>query len=217
MPKKKSSSTPAPTAKKQKVVSKGGASSSNGNSNHGAKVLPYGVLREAGEHDGGLGLQDLEYGPAPESPDVAYAWLDDHGRKFGHFVNNKWHTPKGDRNYYTTKAPATGEELAQTIQGNQEDVDMAVAAAKEAQVSWAALPPHARARHLYSLARHVQKHARLIAVVEALDIGKTIRETRDADVPIVARWLYHYAGWAQLAPKEMQGWQPVGVIGGIVP
>ena len=63
----------------------------------------------------------------------------------------------------------------------------------------------------------MQKHARLIAVVEALDNGKTIRETRDADVPIVARWLYHYAGWAQLAPKEMQGWQPVGVIGGIVP
>ena len=162
-------------------------------------------------------FKTLEYGPAPESPSVAYAWLDDHDRKFSHFINNKWYTPNGERNYYTTKSPASGETLADTIQGNQEDVDMAVAAAKKAQVSWAALPPHARARHLYSLARHVQKHARLIAVVEALDNGKTIRETRDADVPIVARWLYHYAGWAQLAPKEMQGWQPVGVIGGIVP
>ena len=74
---------------------------------HGAKVLAHGVLREAGERDGGLGLQDLEYGPAPESPDVAYAWLDDHGRKFGHFINNKWHTPKGDCSYYPP-APATG-------------------------------------------------------------------------------------------------------------
>jgi|EP00945_MAST-04E_sp_MAST-4E-sp1_P005550 aldehyde dehydrogenase (NAD+) len=159
----------------------------------------------------------LEYGPAPESPAAANAWLDSHGRDFGHFINNEWYKPAGERRHYQTTAPATGEVLSSTTEGTAEDVDVAVQAAKRAQVKWAALPPHARARHMYSLARHVQKHARLIAVVEALDNGKTVRETRDADVPIVARWLYHYAGWAQLAPKEMQGWKPVGVIGGIVP
>lgn len=95
-------------------------------------------------------------------------------------------------------------------------MNVAVAAAKEASETWGKLPPHVRARHLYSLARHVQKHARLIAVVEALDNGKPIRETRDADTQVVIRWLYHYAGWAQLMGTEMRDWQPCGVVGGIV-
>jgi aldehyde dehydrogenase (NAD+) len=69
---------------------------------------------------------------------------------------------------------------------------------------------------MYSIARHVQKHMRLLSVVESLDNGKPFRETRDADIPVVARWLYHYAGWAQLADTEMAGWTPVGVVGGIV-
>ncbi len=70
----------------------------------------------------------------------------------------------------------------------------AVSAAREAHKSWSALSGHARAAHLYSLARHISKHARLIAVVEALDNGKSIRETRDADIPIVVRHLYYYLG-----------------------
>jgi aldehyde dehydrogenase (NAD+) len=64
--------------------------------------------------------------------------------------------------------------------------------------TWGSLSPHERARHIYSLARHMQKHARLLAVVEALDNGKPIRETRDNDIQIIIRHLYHYAGWAQL-------------------
>ena len=88
------------------------------------------------------------------------------------------------------------EILADTIQGKQEDIDYAVESAKAAQLKWAALKPHVRARHLYAIARAVQKHARLIAVVEALDNGKPIRETRDAG--LVARHFYHHAGWAQL-------------------
>ena len=91
------------------------------------------------------------------------------------------------------------------MQGEQEDIDQAVGAAREAFNSWSKLPGHVRARYLYSIARHVQKHARLLAVLESMDNGKPIRETRDADVQIVARHLYHHAGWAQLMDTEMRG------------
>ena len=99
----------------------------------------------------------------------------------------------------------SGEKLASTVQGEKEDVELAVSSAREAFKSWSKLPGHARARYLYSIARHVQKHARLLAVVESLDNGKPIRETRDCDIPIVARHLYHHAGWAQLMDTEMKG------------
>eukprot|EP00039_Didymoeca_costata_P028699 m.21983 g.21983 ORF g.21983 m.21983 type:complete len:855 (+) comp7307_c0_seq1:62-2626(+) len=160
-------------------------------------------------------FQSLEYGPAPESPSVAYAWMDEHGRDFGHFVNGEWYKPEGRKTYEST-APSTGEKLCKTIQGNQDDVDHAVQCAKTAHESWGSLSPHIRARHMYALARHIQKHARLIAVVEALDNGKPIRETRDADVQVVARHFYHYAGWAQLMDTEMKSWTSCGVVGGIV-
>ena len=78
--------------------------------------------------------------------------------------------------------------------GTQDDVDSAVKAARTAYGTWNCLPGHVRARHLYSIARHVQKHARLISVLESLDNGKTIRESRDCDIPLVIRHLYHHAG-----------------------
>ena len=98
-----------------------------------------------------------------------------------------------------------GEVLATTIQGTSEDLDAAVTAARTAYDSWSNLPGHVRARHMYSIARHVQKHMRLISVVESMDNGKPIRETRDYDVPIVVRHLYHHAGWAELMDTEMSG------------
>jgi aldehyde dehydrogenase (NAD+) len=156
------------------------------------------------------------YGPAPESPAVAKAWLEDHGNSLGHFINGTWVKPEG-RKTYDTVNPATGEKLASTIQGVQEDADLAVAAAKKAFESWSRLPGHVRARHLYSIARHVQKHARLISVVESMDNGKPIRESRDLDIPLVARHFYHHAGWAQLMDEEMKGWAPIGVVCAIVP
>eukprot|EP00095_Tigriopus_kingsejongensis_P010019 snap_masked-scaffold1048_size67263-processed-gene-0.19 protein:Tk10019 transcript:snap_masked-scaffold1048_size67263-processed-gene-0.19-mRNA-1 annotation:"hypothetical protein CAPTEDRAFT_177352" len=158
----------------------------------------------------------MDYGPARESDEVAQAWLEDHQRRFGHFIDNAWVQPEG-RKYYETLMPATGQVLAATVQGNAEDVGTAVAAAQRALPAWQALSGHARARHIYAIARHVQKHARLISVIEALDNGKTIRETRDADIPVVIRHLYHYAGWAELMDEEMRHWQSVGVVGAIVP
>jgi hypothetical protein len=77
-------------------------------------------------------------------------------------------------------------------------VDTAVKAARKAYESWSTTPGHVRARFMYSIARHIQKHHRLLAVLESMDNGKPIRETRDCDIPVVARWFYHYAGWAQV-------------------
>lgn len=159
----------------------------------------------------------MSYGPAPESADIANKWLAKHNRNFGHFVNGEWYHPSGERKTYTSKCPADGKILTDTVQGTQEDVDYAVDCANTAQEKWRNLAPHVRAKHLYAIARTVQKHHRLIAVIESLDNGKSIRETRDIDVPLVARHFYHHAGWAQLMPQEMANWKPVGVVGAIVP
>ena len=107
--------------------------------------------------------------------------------------------------------------MANTVQGTKEDVDEAVAAAKSAQEKWSKLSCHQRARYIYNVERHVQKHSRLIAVIESLDNGKSIRETRDADVPVVVRHLDHYAGWAELMEDECKDFAPLGVVGAIVP
>ncbi|XP_073458447.1 aldehyde dehydrogenase family 16 member A1 isoform X2 [Aquarana catesbeiana] len=158
----------------------------------------------------------MQYGPAPEAANIAQAWLDSHERSFGHFVGGKWITPDG-RQTYATKNPATRETLATTIQGNEEDVEFAVSTARKAFESWSKLPCHVRARYLYSIARTVQKHQRLLSVVESMDNGKPIRESRDCDVPLVVRHFYHHAGWAQLRDNEMNGWKPLGVVAAIVP
>ncbi|XP_063869013.1 aldehyde dehydrogenase family 16 member A1-like isoform X1 [Scylla paramamosain] len=160
-------------------------------------------------------FKTMEYGPAREDDKIAKDWLNDHDRKFGHFINNKWVIPEG-RQTFETKDPCGGNVLAATIQGTQEDVDLAVGAANEAYNSWSALSAHSRARYLYSIARHVQKHSRLLAVVEALDNGKTMREAWDCDIPLMTRHLYYHAGWAQLVDTQMVGWDSVGVVGAVV-
>ncbi len=159
-------------------------------------------------------FETLDYGPAPEAADVAEAWLERHGRRFGHFIGGRF-TAAGET--FATHHPGDGSELAQVSQGTGEDVAAAVAAARSALPGWQALGGHGRARYLYALARHVQKHARLLAVLESLDNGKPIRETRDLDVPLVARHLYHHAGWAQLLEKEFPGYEAVGVCGQVIP
>ncbi|XP_030053777.1 aldehyde dehydrogenase family 16 member A1 [Microcaecilia unicolor] len=161
-------------------------------------------------------FSSMQYGPAPETPSIAQAWLSAHGRSLGHFVDGKWLKPEG-RLTYTTKNPATGESLATTLQGEDEDVETAVQAARKAFESWSQLPCHIRARYLYSVARTVQKHQRLLSVLESLDNGKPIRESRDCDVPLVVRHFYHHAGWAQLRDIEMRDWKPLGVVAAIVP
>ncbi|PYT74596.1 MAG: aldehyde dehydrogenase [Acidobacteria bacterium] len=158
----------------------------------------------------------MEYGPAPEDPREAMAWLDVHQRRFGHFINGEWQAPAAET-YFDTADPSTGEKLATIAQGSAEDVDRAVKAARAALPTWQALTPHARARYLYALARQVQRHSRLLAVLETLDNGKPIRESRDIDIHLVARHFYHHAGWAQLLEQEFPGYAACGVVGQIIP
>jgi aldehyde dehydrogenase (NAD+) len=158
----------------------------------------------------------MEYGPAPEDPKEAASWLDRHKGRFGHFINGAWQKPAAG-GYFDTFDPSNGEKLASAAQGTAADVDAAVKAARAASPKWQALTPHARARYLYAIARQVQKHSRLFAVLETMDNGKPIRESRDIDIPLVARHFYHHAGWAQLLNQEFPEYVACGVVGQIIP
>ncbi len=155
------------------------------------------------------------YGPAPESRDVVTEWLENGERVFGHYVGGIW--IHGDGDIHQTRCPADGQPLASFRYGTDEDVDRAVAAAEAALPPWREIGGHGRAGHLYRLARLIQKRSRHFAVVESLDNGKAIRESRDLDVPLAARHFYHHAGWAELAPSEFPGYEPIGVIGQVIP
>jgi aldehyde dehydrogenase (NAD+) len=161
-------------------------------------------------------FETMEYGPAPESADPAQAWLEAHDREILPFIDGDFRRPAIDE-FFETLNPGNGKPLARVAQGGTAEVDAAVAAARAAQPGWWELGGHGRARHLYAVARHIQKNARLLAVLETMDNGKPIRETRDLDVPLAARHFYHHAGWAQLMERELPGYVPVGVAGQIIP
>jgi len=159
-------------------------------------------------------FKNLEYGPAPEDAAQAVDWLEGHGRKFGSFIDGEFTKPS---NTFASTNPATGEELAQVTQASKADVNRAVKAARKATGPWQALSGFERAKYLYAIARQVQKHARLFAVLETLDNGKPIRESRDLDIPLVARHFYHHAGWAQHIEREFPDHEPFGVCGQVIP
>ncbi len=161
-------------------------------------------------------FESMEYGPAPESASIAQEWLKAHGPQMSMYINGEWVRPTGGE-YFDSVNPATGKPLIQIAQAGKEDVNGAVHAARAAFEEWGKTPGHIRARYLYALARQVQKHSRLLAVLESMDNGKPIRETRDIDIPLVARHFYHHAGWAQLMESEFPGFEPVGVVGQIIP
>ncbi len=161
-------------------------------------------------------FDSLDYGPAPEADGNVREWLATHGGRFGHFIGGRFVDPqKGKR--FATAEPATGKKLADIAQGSAADIEAAVSAASAAQEEWYEIGGRVRARHLYALARMVQRHGRLFAVLEALDNGKPIRETRDLDIPLVARHFYHHAGWAVLQDTELADQQPIGVVGQVIP
>jgi aldehyde dehydrogenase (NAD+) len=158
----------------------------------------------------------MEYGPAPEDPKDALLWLDRHQRRFGHFIGGKWREP-AEGIFFDSTNPATGEKIATVAQGSAADVDAGVQSARNALPKWQSLTGHARARFLYAMARAVQRHSRRLAVLETIDNGKPIRESRDIDIPLVARHFYHHAGWAQLLETEFPGYEACGVVGQIIP
>jgi aldehyde dehydrogenase (NAD+) len=161
-------------------------------------------------------FETMSYGPAPESATPAREWLAAHAPRLGLFIGNEWRAPS-DGDYFPSVNPATGQPLIEIAQGSDADVAAAVTAAREAFPAWSATPGHVRARYLYAIARQVQKHSRLLAVLETMDNGKPIRETRDIDIPLVARHFYHHAGWAQLMASELPDMRPLGVVGQVIP
>ncbi len=161
-------------------------------------------------------LNTMEYGPSPEANGDVVAWLDAHGRSFGHFIDGRFVKPKGARQIAVSN-PSDGSQLAEIACGTAEDVDAAVKAARAAFGKWSKLSGHERAKYLYAIARHVQKRSRFLAVLETMDNGKPVRETRDIDIPLVARHFYHHAGWAEMVEDEFRGFSPVGVCGQVIP
>jgi len=158
----------------------------------------------------------MDYGAAPEDPKEANLWLDRHHRRFQEFIGGAWIPPAGGE-YTSTADPSNGETLAEIALGNIADVNAAVAAARKALPAWQALSGYDRARYLYALARQVQKHSRRLAVLETMDNGKPIRESRDIDIPLVARHFYHHAGWAQLLDQEFPNCTACGVVAQVIP
>src|SRR6202522_4145758 len=158
----------------------------------------------------------MEYGPALEDPQEALLWLDGHKRRFVHFIGGEWLAP-ANGGFFDSSDPATGEKIASVAQGSAADVDAAVQAARKALPQWQALKPHTRARFLYAMAREVQKHSRRLGVLDTIDNGKPIRESRDIDIPLVARHFYYHAGWAQLLESEFPEHSSCGVVGQIIP
>ncbi|WP_411280115.1 aldehyde dehydrogenase family protein [Gemmatimonas sp.] len=161
-------------------------------------------------------FETMSYGPAPESDAMVRAWLNGHGRVFGHYIGGVFTSPAAGESF-EVQDPSTGVPLARVAQGSTQDVDAAVAAARAALPGWQGLDDHTRARWLYAIARGIQKHARHFAVLESLDNGKPIRETRDIDIPLVARHFSYHAGWAQLLSAEFPGQHAYGVVGQIIP
>ncbi|MEY4674068.1 MAG: aldehyde dehydrogenase [Planctomycetota bacterium] len=154
-----------------------------------------------------------QYAPAPESREVVR--LQD---RYGHFVDGAFVQPRSGR-FLATVNPATEEHLAEVAHGDTKDVDRAVAAARKAFGPWSRLSGAERSRFLYRIARLVQERARELAVLETLDNGKPIRETRDVDVPLAAQHFFHHAGWADKLELAFPGARPrpLGVVGQVIP
>ncbi|GAA0692865.1 aldehyde dehydrogenase family protein [Kitasatospora atroaurantiaca] len=174
------------------------------------KNIAESVSANAGARKSGL----FEYAPAPESPAAA----GDIATSYGHFIGGEFVDSSGSEALKTVN-PATEQVLAEFAHGTDEDVDRAVTAARKAFADWSALPGSERAKYLFRIARIIQERSRELAVLESIDNGKPIRETRDVDLPLVAAHFFYYAGWADkldyagfgTAPK------PLGVAGQVIP
>ncbi len=159
-------------------------------------------------------LDSMDYGPAPESNSIVGAWLKEHEKGFGHFIGGEFTKAAS---HFSVMNPAHGTQLARVAQGSAADVDKAVKAARKAFGPWSKLSGHERAKHLYAIARMVQKRERFLSVLETMDNGKPIRESRDIDIPLVARHFYHHAGWAECLQDELPEHRALGVCGQIIP
>ncbi len=182
--------------------------SSNGHSN-GVAVSATPRITPAAAPSG----WNMEYAPAPETVKVAIK------PRYGNFIGGKWTEAKGRGATFETINPANEQVLAEVAQGTEADIDAAVLAAEKAQKSWAALPAAERAKYLFRIARRIQERSRELAVLETMDSGKPIKESRDVDVPLVAAHFFYYAGWADKLEYAFPGRdvRPIGVCGQVIP
>lgn len=155
----------------------------------------------------------FDYAPAPESRAVV-----DIAPSYGLFLDGEF-VPASDGKVFKTVSPSTEEVLSEVAQASAEDVDRAVKAARKAFEKWSALPGAERAKYLFRIARIIQERSRELAVLESLDNGKPIRESRDADLPLVAAHFFYYAGWADKLDHAGYGAnpRPLGVAGQVIP
>lgn len=155
----------------------------------------------------------FEYAPAPESRAIA-----DIAPSYGLFIDGEF-VEAADGKVFKTVSPSTEEVLSEIAQAGSEDVDRAVKAARRAFEKWSALPGAQRAKYLFRIARIIQERSRELAVLETLDNGKPIKETRDADLPLVAAHFFYYAGWADKLDHAGYGAnpRPLGVAGQVIP
>ncbi|MEU0656853.1 aldehyde dehydrogenase family protein [Streptomyces albogriseolus] len=155
----------------------------------------------------------FDYAPAPESRSVV-----DIAPSYGLFIDGEFTEAAGGK-VFKTVSPSTEEVLSEVAEASEEDVDRAVRAARKAFEKWSALPGSERAKYLFRIARVIQERSRELAVLETLDNGKPIRETRDADLPLVAAHFFYYAGWADKLEHAGYGAdpRPLGVAGQVIP
>ena len=159
-------------------------------------------------------LTEWEYAPAPEARDIVKL-----EERYGLFIGGELVDPKS-KEWFPSSSPATEEPLAEVAQANEQDVDLAVQAARGAfENGWSSLAPSERAKYLFRIARIIQERSRELAVLESLDGGKPIRESRDVDLPLAAAHFFYYAGWADKLEYAFPNRKPkpLGVAGQIIP
>ena len=158
-------------------------------------------------------FKNIKYGPAPEDDKDVLKWIKNLSSPNRIYINGKWTLSKSSKTLQAIN-PSTNSKLFKLVVSSKKDVDSAVIAANKAYPKWSKLSSYKRSQYLYALARLIQKHARFLSVLESIDNGKPIRETRDIDIPLVARHFYYHAGWAAKSKDTVKS---LGVVGQIIP
>ncbi|BDS06417.1 betaine-aldehyde dehydrogenase [Oceaniferula spumae] len=156
---------------------------------------------------------DWSYAAAPESTPVNIS------KRYDHFIGGKWTAPSNTK-YFSTTNPATGKKLSEVAEGSEADVDAAVKAARAAyNGAWGKMSGRERGKYIYRIARLIQERAREFAIIETMDGGKPIRESRDVDIPLAANHFFYYAGWADKLDYAFpnQKVTSLGVAGQVIP
>jgi len=158
-------------------------------------------------------FRNIKYGPAPEDSKDVLKWIKSLSSPNKIYINGKWTLSKSSKKLHAIN-PSTNSRLFKLVVSSKNDVNSAVIAANKAYPKWSKSTSYKRSQYLYALARLIQKHARFLSVLESIDNGKPIRETRDIDIPLAARHFYYHAGWAA---KSKDSIKSLGVVGQIIP